>query len=51
MNSSDLMKCLLRLWLCLIEDLSLINFNGGILIEFGGQYYGLEDISLVFEMN
>ena len=45
MNFSDFVKCLLRLGLCLIEDISLMNFNGGILIEFGGQYYGLEDIS------
>ena len=43
MNSSDLMKCLLRPWLCLIDDFSLMNVNG--LSGFGGQYYGLEVIS------
>ena len=45
MNSSDLMKCSLRPWLCLIDDFSLMNFNGLMLSGFGGQYYGLEVIS------
>ena len=45
MNSSDLMKYLLRLRLCLIDDFSLVNFNELMLSEFGGQYYELEVIS------
>ena len=42
MNSSDLMKCLLRPWLCSIDDFNLMKVYGLMLSGFGGQYYGLE---------